>query len=225
MMMESFKAIHARAARRHGGEAALEALLAKPASAAALKRIPDDRWLSAMTKAVFRAGFSWKVVEDKWPGFEAAFDRFDPHRVGFYSHEDMDRLGRDTRIIRNGAKIRATVENARFIVELAREHGSAAAFFAAWKPEDYVALLDVLKKRGSRLSGAAAQHFLRLQGVDSFVLSRSVTAALLKDGIIDRPPTSMKAMASVQAAFDRWRKESGRSLTEISRTLGLSIDA
>lgn len=222
--MESFKTIHARAAKRHGGEKALEALLTKPKSTAALKKIPDDRWLAAMTKSVFQAGFSWKVVEAKWPGFEEAFDHFDPHRVAFYSGEDMGRLVSDARIVRNGAKIKATVENARFVVELAREHGSAAAFFAASKPESYTDLLDVLKKRGSRLSGAAAQYFLRFQGVDSFMLSPSVTAALIKANVVDGPPTSRKAMAAVQAAFNQWQKESGRSLTEISRILARSID-
>lgn len=223
--MESFKTIHARAARRRGGEKALDAMLSKPKSAAALRKIPDDRWLAAMTKAVFQAGFVWKVIEAKWPGFEEAFDHFDPHRVAFYSGDDMGRLASDTRIVRNGAKIKATVENARFVAELAKEHGSAGAFFAALKPENYVELLEVLKKRGSRLSGGSAQFFLRFQGVDSFILSPSVVAALVKAGVVDKPPTSRKALEAVQAAFNQWRKESGRSLTEISRTLGMSIDA
>jgi 3-methyladenine DNA glycosylase Tag len=223
--MESFKTIHARAAKRHGGDKALEKLLGKPKSAAAIRKIPDDRWLAAMTQSVFQAGFVWKVIEAKWPGFEAAFDGFDPYRVAFYSGEDMGRLASDTRIVRNGAKIKATVENARFVVELAKEHGSAGAFFAASKPENYVELLEFLKKRGKRLSGFSAQYFLRHQGVDSFILSPSVTAALIKAGVVDKPPTSRKAMAAVQAAFNQWRKESGRSLTEISRTLAMSIDA
>ncbi len=223
--MESFKAIHARAAKRHGGVTALEAMLAKPKSAAALRKIPDDRWLAAITMSVFQAGFAWKVVEAKWPGFEETFDHFDPHRVAFYSGEDMGRLVSDTRIVRNGAKIKATVANARFIVELAKEHGSAGAFFAASKPENYVDLLDVLRKRGDRLSGLAAQYFLRHQGVDSFLLSPSVTAALVKAGVIDKPATSRKALLAMQAGFNQWRKESGRSLIEISQTLARSIDA
>ncbi|HEX7776561.1 MAG TPA: DNA-3-methyladenine glycosylase I [Parvibaculum sp.] len=223
--MESFKSIHARAAKRHGGEKALEKLLDKPKSAAAIRKIPDDRWLAAMTKAVFQAGFVWRVIEAKWPGFEDAFDGFRPHRVAFYSGDEMGRLASDTRIVRNGAKIKATVENARFVVELAKAHGSAGAFFAASKPENYVELLDFLKKRGKRLSGFSAQYFLRHQGVDSFILSPSVVAALIKAKVIDKPPTSRKAMAAVQGAFNQWRKESGRSLTEISRILAMSIDA
>jgi len=222
--MQSFKAIRARAVKRHGGEAGLKAQMVKPKSAATIRKMPDDRWLALMTRSVFQAGFVWKIIEAKWPGFEEAFDEFDPHRVAFYSGEDMGRLASDARIVRNGAKIKATIENARFVTELIREHGSAGAFFAASKPEGFVDLLEILKKRGSRLSGASAQYFLRFAGVDGFLLSPSVVAALVHAGVIDKAPGSQKSMRAVQAAFDTWQKESGLSLTEISRTLALSID-
>jgi 3-methyladenine DNA glycosylase Tag len=222
--METFKAIRARAVKRQGGEAELASRLMKPKSAAALRKVSDDRWLAAMAKAVFQAGFSWKVIEAKWPGFEEAFDGFDPHRVAFYSGDDLNRLVSDKRIVRNGAKIKAVVENARFVTELIKEHGSAGAFFAASKPENFVDLLDVLKRRGSYLSGGSAQFFLRFQGVDGFILSPSVVAALVKAGVVDKAPTSQKALRAVQEAFNVWKKESGCSLTEISRVLAMSID-
>jgi len=222
--METFKAIRARALKRQGSEAELISRLMKPRTPAALKKIPNDRWLAAMTKCVFQAGFSWKVIETKWPGFEEAFDGFDPHRVAFYSGDDLGRLVSDKRIVRNGAKIKATVENARFITELVKEHGSAGAFFAASKPENYIDLLTVLKKRASRLSGGSAQFFLRSQGVDGWILSPSVVAALVRAGVVDKAPTSQKAFRAIQEAFNNWQKESGCSLTEISRVLAVSID-
>ena len=222
--MQSFKAIRARAVKRHGGEAGFKAHMVKPKSAAALRKLSDDRWLAQMTRSVFQAGFVWKIIEAKWPGFEEAFDGFDPHRVAFYTGEDMGRLASDTRIVRNGAKIKATIENARFVTELIREHGSAGAFFAASKPDGFVDLLETLKKRGSRLSGASAQYFLRFSGVDGFLLSPSVVAALVHANVIDKAPGSQKSMRAVQTAFNVWQKESGLSLTEISRTLALSID-
>ena len=222
--MEKFEKILARAAKRHGGAAAVESGLSKPQSTAALKRIPDDRWLAGMTRAVFQAGFVWKIIENKWPGFEEAFDGFDPHRIAFYSDEKIGKLASDARIVRNGQKIVATRDNARFIVELAKDHGSAGAFFAGSKPEQFVELLDILKKRGNRLSGASAQFFLRQMGVDGWILSPSVVAALVNAGVVDKAPTSRKAMEAVQVAFTQWRKESGRSLTEISRVLALSAD-
>ena len=140
--MEKFEKIFARAAKRHGGTKVVEAELPKPKSAAALKKIPDDRWLAAMTKSVFQAGFVWRVIENKWPGFEDAFDGFDPHRIAFYADEDIERLAGDTRIVRNGAKILAARDNARFVCDLAEEYGSAGAFFAGSKPENFAGLLD-----------------------------------------------------------------------------------
>ena len=61
-------------------------------------------------------------------------------------------------------------------------------------------------------------------GVDSWILSPSVVAALVNAGVVDKAPTSRKAMEAVQAAFTQWRKESGRSLTEVSRVLAMSAD-
>lgn len=71
--MNSFSKLYERAVAKKGGEAALEALISKPESKAALARIPDDRWLSGMAKSVFQAGFNWQVVENKWPDIEAAY--------------------------------------------------------------------------------------------------------------------------------------------------------
>ena len=130
--MKHFSKLYELAARRKGGEAALEALIPKPKSAAALARIPDDRWLSAMAKAVFRAGFNWNVVENKWDGTEAAFNGFDPHAVAFMSDDDLDVLVKDERIIRHWKKLKAIRSNAQFVVDLAAEHGSAAKYFARY---------------------------------------------------------------------------------------------
>ena len=80
--MQTYRAIFDRAAKRHGGAAALAAKLAEsqPKSPAELAAIPDDRWLAEITRCVFQAGFNWSVIENKWDGFETAFDGFDVSR-------------------------------------------------------------------------------------------------------------------------------------------------
>jgi len=225
-MVQTYQAIFARAAERHGGAKALEAKLAesRPKSPAELAALPDDRWLAEMTRRIFQAGFNWSVIDNKWDGFEAAFEGFDVGRWAMAGDDDLDRLARDTRIVRNPQKIRTVRENAVFLSDLAKEHGSAARFFADYPVTDQVGLMDILKKRGSRLGGTTAQYLLRLIGKDAFVLSRDVTAALIAAGVINKPPTSAKALAAVQEAFNSWMEESGRPLTQISRTLALSID-
>ena len=222
--MRDFADIYAIAVERKGGKAAVESLLPAPKSRRELAATPEDRWLSCMTRCIFQAGFNWKVVAAKWPDFETAFDGFDIHRCALYSDDDLARLASDARIIRNGRKIAAVRHNAVFLLDLVEAHGSAGAFFAAWPGEDFVGLLDLLKKRGHRLGGTTGQYFLRFMGVDGFILTKDVVARLVAEGVIDGPPTAKRALAAVQTAFNVWHEQSGRSLSAISRVLSLSVD-
>ena len=95
--------------------------------------------------------------------------------------------------------------------------------FADWPEADYVGLLYLLKTRGSRLGGTTGQYLLRGMGKDSFVLSRDVTAALIREGVVDKPAGSKRDLRRVQEAFNTWREESGRTLAEISRTLACTV--
>ncbi len=220
--MRSFDEVFAIAAERKGGDAALAALLEKPLSAQHLAAIPEDRWLAQFTKSIFQAGFNWKVIENKWDGFEAAFQGFDVGRCAFMDDELFDRLLTDKAIVRNGTKIRAVRENAVFLLEL-RQKGGAGAVLGAWPSDDYIGLLDLMKTSGSRLGGSSGQYALRFMGRDSFILSRDVTARLIAEGVIDKPASSKRAMKAVQDAFNEWMAQSGRSLTEISRVLAMSV--
>jgi 3-methyladenine DNA glycosylase Tag len=222
--MRSFADIYAQAAKRKGGKTALEAMIDEhpPKSPADLADIGDDRWLAQMSKSVFQAGFSWKVIENKWPGFERAFHGFSPPINAAMSDEEFDAHLKDTSIIRNARKILSVRDNAIFLTDLAAEHGSAAAFFAAWPDDDFVGLLEVMKKRASRLSGETAMRLFRHMGKPSFITTRDVAAALIGAGVIDKPPTGRKDLQAVQDAFNAWSRETGRDLTALSRVLALS---
>lgn len=221
--MRTFDEIFEIAADRKGGADALNALLQPHPSAQDIKQISDDRWLSGLSKSVFQAGFNWKVVDKMWPGFEAAFHGFDLGRCVMLTDEDLADLVSDKRIVRHGTKIRSVQENAVFLIDLANEHGSVATAFADWPSDDFVGLLALLKKRGSRLGGMTAQYSLRFMGCDGFILSRDVTARLIAEGVVDKTPGSQKSMRAVQDAFNIWTGQSGRSLKEISRVLAMSI--
>lgn len=223
--MRRFEELFEMAAAHKGGVAALEARLPAVVPDEELARLPDDRWLAAMTRRVFQAGFNWSVIEKKWPGFEAAFEGFQPGRWALMSDEDLDGLLRDNRIVRNAQKILSVRDNAAFLLDLAREHGSAGAYLARWPAEDYVGLLDLLKRRGSRLGGNAAQYLLRGLGKDSFLLTGDVATALIREGVVAKPPSGKRDLAAVQGAFNAWRAESGRPLTHISRVLAFTVES
>ena len=218
--MRTFDELYAIAAERKGGAEALEELIPLPDPK--VTEMPEDRWLAILTKCIFQAGFNWKVIENKWDGFEAAFHGFDVDRCAFLHDEDMDRLMADKGIVRNGPKIRTVIENAHFLQSL-RDEGGAGAVLGGWPSTDYIGLLDRMKKDGARLGGMTGQYAMRFAGRDAFILSRDVTARLIAEGVIDKPATSKTAMKSVQAAFNTWMQQSGRGLTEISRVLACTL--
>jgi 3-methyladenine DNA glycosylase Tag len=224
-VMRQFKDILAQAAERKGGSAALEQILAETPSRppAEIAATPDDRILAEITRRIFYAGFSWKVVDDKWPAFEQGFFGFDPNACAFMTEAQFDTLMQDRGIVRNGAKIKSVQLNAQFLLDRKAEHGSAARFFAEWPDSDYVDLLDVLKKRASHLGGDAAGRFLRAIGKPAFIATTDMVAALIREGVIDQKPSGKRDLAVVQAAFNQWSEESGRDLTAISRVLAMSI--
>jgi 3-methyladenine DNA glycosylase Tag len=222
--MKHFATIRARAAKRKGGDAELNALLPKVKSVAPLARMKDDRLLSDMTKRIFSAGFAWSVIEKKWPGFEAAFLGFEPKRLLAQPDEFWERLASDSRIVRNAQKIMAVRVNAQFISDVAKEQGSFGKFLAAWPPADQVSLLDVLAKQGARLGGRTGQFFLRFVGKDCFVLSMDVVACLRDAGLdISENPSSKRDLRKIQELFNAWVEETGLPLTHLSRICAMSI--
>ena len=142
--MTAFKTIRARAEKRKGGPKALAKLLPAKPDPKALARLGDDRILAEMTKRVFSAGFAWSVIESKWPGFEKAFLGFKPGPLSLKPDEFWDDLMKDTRIVRNGAKIMSVRANASFVRDIAREHGSFGKFLANWPSSDEAGLLELL---------------------------------------------------------------------------------
>jgi len=219
--MKSYADLRAIAVTRKG-EAELEALL-PDAPPVPLVRQSDDRILAAFSKGVFQAGFNWAVIENKWPGFEAAFHGFDIARNAMMSDEDLDAHLQNTAIVRNGRKIISVRDNAVFLSDLAREHGSAAACLGNWPLEDTTGLFDLLKTRGNRLGGMTGQYALRTLGFGNFILSKSVVSALNMAGVIDGGANSKAARRAVQAAFNEWANESGESHAHISRVLAFSV--
>ena len=89
----------------------------------ALSRYHDEVWgtrthdesalFEALTLGVFQVGLSWAIVFGKRDAFRKAFRHFDVAEVAAMTARDVDRLVQDASIIRNRAKIQATVDNAR----------------------------------------------------------------------------------------------------------------
>ncbi len=85
----------------------------------------DERAMfELMSLEAFQSGLSWLIILRKRAGFREAFDGFEPDVVASYGDDDVARLLADQRIVRNRAKVEATVANARAVVALHEQGGS-----------------------------------------------------------------------------------------------------
>jgi 3-methyladenine DNA glycosylase Tag len=222
--MIRFNSLYQAAISKAGGEGELLAKLPEVKNAQQLQSLPDDRYLSAMTMCIFRAGFVWRVIEHKWPGFEQAFNNFNPLGNAHCSDERLEELVQDTRIVRNMQKIKTVRENAMLILDKRRSDGSFGNWIAQWPSSDIVGLWAQLKKSGARLGGNTSAMFLRTVGKDTFILTGDVQAALSNYGFMDKiSPNSKRDREAIQAIFNDLQQQSGRPLAEISRILAHTV--
>jgi len=221
--MLSFSKIRSRAAERKGGDDVITSLLGATPDNRDVAKLADHRILSTMAERVFAAGFVWRVIEQKWPGFEEAFLGFEPKRLLFQPDDFWHELASDKRIVRNPQKIRSIQENAAFVDRISREHGGFGKFLAEWPADDQIGLMAWLGKNGSRLGGNTGQYFLRWIGWDGFIISTDMAAALRDAGLdIADTPTSKKDLQKIQDQVNAWVSETGLPRKHISRILAMS---
>jgi len=138
--------------------------------------IRDERGLfERLSLEAFQSGLSWVTILRKRESFRAAFADFDPDTVAAYDDRDVERLLADTGIVRNGAKVNATIANAAATVAL-RDEGGLPDFLWSFQPAETprpvryadiptsspesVALAKGLRKKGFRFVGPTTMFAL-----------------------------------------------------------------
>ena len=119
----------------------------------------DDEYFERMTKSIFTAGLNWSVVDKKWPSFQKAFVQFSPSKIAKFTEKNVSTLMKDTRIVRNERKIKATVHNAGEVLKLQKEHGSFAKYIGSFA-KDEERLLSDLQDKFQNLGVSTARTFL-----------------------------------------------------------------
>jgi DNA-3-methyladenine glycosylase I len=134
----------------------------------------DRALFEKMSLEGFQAGLSWITILRKRPRFREVFAGFEPETVAAFGDDDIARLMTDAGIIRNRAKIEATISNARLVLDL--EPGELDAFMWSFAPASHRrpatfaevpattpasdALSKALRKRGFRFVGPTTMYAL-----------------------------------------------------------------
>jgi len=124
----------------------------------------DKGYFEEMTKAVFRSGMKWDVIDKKWPGFKKAFSNFSIQKVARFEDPELEQLMKDEGIIRNHKKVMATLNNAREFLNIRKEHGSFADYLKTTGREGEEALGKDLSKRFAFMGASTTLFFLRAVG-------------------------------------------------------------
>ena len=133
----------------------------------------DNALYERLTLEAFQSGLSWLTILRKREAFRSAFHRFDIARVAEFDEHDVARLLADPGIVRNRAKVEATIANARAAAELpdglatllwsfapARRRRPRTRGEIAASTQESVAMAKDLKKRGFRFVGPTTAYAL-----------------------------------------------------------------
>ncbi len=131
----------------------------------------------------FQAGLSWATILRKRPAFRAAFAGFDPDAVARFTEDDVERLMADAGIVRNRAKIRATITNARATIRL-RERGGLVDLVWSFQPAQTPRPTTIGEIPTSSPESVALSKALRREGF-AFVGPTTMYALMEAIGIID----------------------------------------
>jgi len=97
----------------------------------------DNALFERLTLEIHQAGLSWELILRKRDGYRSAFAQFDIATVAAWGDTDIERLRQDPGIVRNRAKIAATIANARTLLEIQSAQGSFAAWLDLHHPRDH----------------------------------------------------------------------------------------
>jgi DNA-3-methyladenine glycosylase I len=157
----------------------------------AARRYHDEVWgtrtydesalFEALTLGVFEAGLSWSIVFAKRDAFREAFRGFDAGKVAAMTARDVDRLVQNPSIIRNRAKIEATVENARAMTSASPTLATLARSYASDRKRSPRSLTDLPT---STPEATAFAEELKSQGY-RFIGPTSVYAFMQNVGVVN----------------------------------------
>ncbi|MDM7883678.1 DNA-3-methyladenine glycosylase I [Curtobacterium sp. RHCKG23] len=170
--------------------------LARPVWAAAdpmLRDYYDTEWgmpvhdergvFERLSLEAFQSGLSWRTILAKRPAFRSAFADFDPDVVARFDEHDVERLLGDAGIVRNRAKIRATITNAAATVAL-RADGGLADLVWSFRPDATPAPRTAAEVPTTSDASTALSKALRARGF-AFVGPTTMHALMEALGIVD----------------------------------------
>ena len=169
----------------------------------------DTRLFEKLSLEGFQSGLSWIAILRKRENFRRAFKSFDIPSVARFNNRSVERLMLDARIVRNRAKIEATINNARRCLSLIEEFGSLAAYAWSFEPDghprSWTANWAALVARGTSAEATAMSKDLKKRGW-SFVGPTTVYSFMEAMGLVNDHMNRCDVRNQVEEDRTRFRR-------------------
>jgi DNA-3-methyladenine glycosylase I len=169
----------------------------------------DNRLFEKICLEGFQAGLSWLTILRKRNAFRRAFAGFDIARVARFGARDIERLLKDSGIVRHRGKIESTINNARRAATLSEEYGSLAAYVWRWEPHAHSRprriTRDALMRLGVTSESTSLSKDLKRRGW-TFVGPTTVYAFMQTMGLVNDHVEGCVSRSLVEAARIRLRR-------------------
>ena len=173
----------------------------------------DTRLFEKLCLEGFQSGLSWITILRKRENFRGAFKSFDIASVARFNNRSVERLMLDAGIVRNRAKIEATINNAKRCLSLIEEYGSLAAYAWSFEPDErprsWTANSAALMNMGTNAEATAMSKDLKKRGW-SFVGPTTVYSFMEAMGLVNDHMNKCYISAQVEDARTRFRRPQPR---------------
>ena len=113
-----------------------------------------------MSKAVFNAGFSYQVVNNKWEDIKEVFYDFEPKIISNWTVDEISKALNSPKIIRNSRKVTAIVSNAKVFLDLLNKYRTFENYLKSFREKPYEEKQKILSKQFKWLGPTGAHFFL-----------------------------------------------------------------
>jgi len=120
-----------------------------------------------LSKAVFNAGFSYQVVNNKWEDIKEVFYDFEPKIISNWTVDEISKALNSPKIIRNSRKVTAIVSNAKVFLDLLNKYRTFENYLKSFREKPYEEKQKILSKQFKWLGPTGAHFFLWSIGEDA----------------------------------------------------------
>lgn len=177
----------------------------------------DNFFFEKLVSTIFVSGFKSIIFDKKWPSIKKAFNNFNVAKISQYDEEKINKIINTPNIIKNKAKIKAIINNAKKYVEIKQKYGSFTNYIESFK--NPLELAKNLTKNFHYIGPTNVWDYLKLIGIDAIKPDVHVRRILYRLGLINNHKPNPETIKQVFKTAQKISKATGEKLSVIDAVI------